>query len=1327
MSLKKFIQKKDNLVFFIISISFIFLILLSGVNSLTGFLIFGTQSQEITILPNPAFTENNLTCEISLNPHPTNYRIRWFKDEIEQTSLENETTISSTNTLKNEIWTCELTVYDEPGDQFTTHRTISNTPPSEPIIMYDSQVVNDGFVLIEDQEYIFTIVSTDPDNDPLSYFVIDLGNRGLCSLISNNEVSCTATHYTITGTTAPSPEESINYLVEFQVRDGAPEGVIPYVTINFNLTPVNDQATIPSLPDVVLNATIPWELLIVGEDEELDYPLNFSVSSTNGTHNNVLSFLEPTNIDDTSFILGFVAGAPRNNDAGIWNVTINVTDSLGSNDTRPAFSRTFQMEILRTNEAPNLTTDLSNIQGTQGEPFELFLESEADLEIDNNISLILLKNDHNEHCTTDIFDWKDYLTVIESNNTNATMRIFVPELTNNHVICRNLTIRLSEQDGAFETVNAFFNITNINDAPIIHELSFNESNIGAQENISNLSVSLYATPSFYTVNATDPDMYTYDAANTAILTYTTNDSNFYINPDTGVINLEFSDPAMIGTWPVLVTATDNDLVNPLSDSIIMNVNILPNSPPEIFFDETNLVFNQNEEVLIFINTTDIDGDDTYLLFESLENRFPSTIYDFSKEHYYSELDGFANNTVWVINLSKWIQAQVEALSPSPKPELFANALVGTHNITVKAYDSLGAHNEEFSEINFNFTILNENDAPFFDSVIHNNISDGPQIVFPPIPIDEVFVKNIYVTDFDLFLPEEIYEESLSFNITEHSGLTQYSFEKVNNNEAILTFIPLVAGTNHIVLEIKDLMNATESQRINFTVYEKTPPPIFLEVMPYFDNGLTVTSFINTSGLTQPLYVRWQENSSLTFDADISFAPNIVAGDLLTPNYLNVNWIVNDVLVESLTNVTPSVNTEHSVYFDFFSEGINNITMVATDSVNSTSNWTWQVNITNVNRRPIFCFENPLQDIETSGRIVLSNYLAFSTHQRFYDPDDDPENDGINIIDPCTRVPPLAELPSLNFSYEFLPYCNADITFNGSTVIFEAYSKGICEVIFYARDEYDRQAESNIVRVTIHDALTSGDVQSERIVTVTERITIPIEEQVDIPKPAKIIYPGPIVFYENQTIEVPLIIKNTWEEALEGISLSATALNNSMSSEQENMTISFSLNQINILQPNQEQESTLSLTNYRIGEPLMINLFAEVTNPNFVDSDTLIIAGMEQTGDSPQSVRTLVTYARDLLQASPECAELNDLLNNAQNSLDSGFIDDALRLIDGAINGCKYLLTEQERFRTESPSTLKAGISFTTEYWFEIIMTSIALIFVAIVFYVFSFIRLTLKK
>ena len=1323
-----FFSKKLN--FRILSLVLIFLVV---------FVInVGFSSASVQILPEEPKTLDDLTCEIQGSYDS----ISWFKNEVNQTDLFNEPVVLYSNTSKDENWSCRVT-HNE--DVFEDYVIILNSPPSEPTILKDGNVISSGFELTEHVEYTFQINSSDPDGDDLTYHIEELGgsgfgDRGLCETPSSGgEVTCLVDHFVLTGSEDPAVEEIIEYTVEFQVRDDAPEGVIPYTRITFTLIPVNDQAEFDegtlSLDHEIVEAFDTWNKTISGFDWELDYPLNFSVSAESLTSEE--DFLDiyfnddPETITDTSRVLMVNS---TNAHVGNWSITLNVTDDGSSDDPTPS-SHNFILEINRSNVPPEFLSNLSNISGVQGEEFNLTvnaftIDSESG---DLNFSISRYENETlNPFCSDEFFLWD--IETINGSFDNASANIFVDNLSVEHVICRYVKLRVQDETGSAVEEVVFFNITNKNDPPKIHELSFFENNTNVNENLSDLSIRLFANPVFYKVNATDPDQLTYDINNTGILSFNTNSSIFTIDESTGIMDLRVDDPDLLGVHFINVSVADNAGA---SHSRVMKLEVLNNTAPIINVSEDVLISSQNDIDLVNFNVTDLLGISVGgFIFESFNSRFDSEIYEVALDFVNWEDINQENVSFWTLNFSKWIENKTQSTDfddsipgyTEALENFFANQLVGTHNLSIKVFDEFGAF-DEFSSANLSFIVKNENDAPFFEFE-QNNLPDGHKIELGPVVVNEVFEETIFAVDFDLFLPSYIYEEELSFYLLNYSSnLSDVHFEKQSDFEAVLSFVARDLGTHNITIMVEDKEGLNDTLVLEFDAFIRSDDPVFEEVRPYLSQGETIEDFTSNLGGDSSLSVDWVENETLTFGVSVWYQ-DFLGGS--ADNSLTLEWFVNGELISVSNNVGSEERAFFDHYFDFFSQGLNEVSVVATDDLGSSSSWTWNVDVENVNRPPIFC-EGSIEDIiEVSKSLTQQYYLGyFHDSQRFYNPDDDPDNKGPGGRNPCSSgFDGVLDLPSLEFSYRFYDgSCNADFEFDGTTLQIIAHSVGTCWVIFEATDTDDESVvvDSDPVRIVISEAISQGETETERVVTVTETITIPIEEEVDVPKPTKIIYPGEVVQYHNQTIEVPIYLRNNWTEDLSGISLSAQALNISSDEEHDNVSISFSESEISFLPVDEERRVVLTLENYRSRDPLKVNIFADVSEPSFTDSDTLIIAGLEMAGDDPRSVRSLVTYARDLLLSSPECAELNDLLGGAQTALDQGRVEDALRLIDGAINGCKHLLSEEEQLRRERPGAVRLGLDFTSEYWSEIIFGSIALIFLAIVFYVFAFIRMSLKN
>jgi hypothetical protein len=117
---------------------------------------------------------------------------------------------------------------------------------------------------------------------------------------------------------------------------------------------------------------------------------------------------------------------------------------------------------------------------------------------------------------------------------------------------------------------------------------------------------------------------------------------------------------------------------------------------------------------------------------------------------------------------------------------------------------------------------------------------------------------------------------------------------------------------------------------------------------------------------------------------------------------------------------------------------------------------------------------------------------------------------------------------------------------------------------------------------------------------------------------------------------------------------------------------------------------LTVSNYRLGENYELLVAANVTDPPFEDSALILLNSIEQSGDGAD-YRVKVTFANDLLNENSECQELNEVLSQAKMRIAEGDIVQGTELVESVINGCKYLVSMQQRIQ-EKPSRIDPTIN-----------------------------------
>jgi hypothetical protein len=242
------------------------------------------------------------------------------------------------------------------------------------------------------------------------------------------------------------------------------------------------------------------------------------------------------------------------------------------------------------------------------------------------------------------------------------------------------------------------------------------------------------------------------------------------------------------------------------------------------------------------------------------------------------------------------------------------------------------------------------------------------------------------------------------------------------------------------------------------------------------------------------------------------------------------------------------------------------------------------------------------------------------------------------------------------------------------------------VVFSAHDILNASTiiSSNMVLINItnisHSSSTPIEIpvntQSTGGGTNTQPTPIPIPEEVEKPRPLQIITPSMVTTYKNATIKVPLIINNTWNETLVGITLEAQT-------NASNVTLYLDRIFIPKLSNGESVEANLYIRNYKSEGHYEIKIIGNVSLPSYQDTATIYInsAEMKSEGDELESK---ISFARDLLSSNPECQELTELLVEAKKKLaDSNYLDGA-KIVDNVINGCKYLVNNAKK-NTESPN------------------------------------------
>ncbi|MBW2983311.1 hypothetical protein KY327_03325 [Candidatus Woesearchaeota archaeon] len=913
-------------------------------------------------------------------------------------------------------------------------------------------------------------------------------------------------------------------------------------------------------------------------------------------------------------------------DVGTWQVRVNLTDN-GSTSSTPY-----------DNPNASVTFDLTVIS-TNHDPnittdfttYDIAGTQGEQLEFYVNATDIDVTDTLNFGITSNCSLTNPWdITRINGSPDNASGKVN-ETLTNSHIACRWVNVTVNDNGGGSTWEMVFLNLTNTNDNPTIQELSFYSGNNGG-DNMSNLTT-VKGMEFWYRVNATDPDQQTYEGE---VFTFSDNSTNdIMVNESTGVLSF-MPDDSHIGNHLIRVNVTDDQGLWGTRD---LHLEVKNNTAPQIQ-PIGDVTCQEDFPCQLYVEATDPDpGED--LVFSS-NNTDVFDIQDY-------------NETAW-------------ELSYTP-----TNAQVGSYAVNVTVEDRYGFTDVEV----FNLTINNTNDAPSFDPV-----DLGTVVVDYPVN------KVVDVMDEDV----DIGLDNLSYDwefLKDDDGLNDtFSFIEERNSSFTIGFTPDTShvGTYWVNLSVTDIGNLTHWENVSFEVLAKTSPPEVEEVMPYWNataNRTELGVFGNASLFSdRTVAVNVSENMTVTFDA-------LVTNDTaIANNSLTYEWFVDGQTDTTLQGVNPGSNSSLDISYGFFDSGDHEVAVRAIDERYASTNWTWDVTVTDVNRPPEL--RNDVDNVTLNTSTTISHYMSYrynhSTRlQLFYDPDDDPDGDG-------ERGEDTGEGTSLTYSVAPGYACTiASLSFSGDDLGLTPEEEGTCIIKFRATDPAGEFVDSNNVWITVTSVQVEEvetPVSSGGGATRPRPIPYPFEEPVESPYPIELITPEEVFTYVNESVEVPLQLANTWNESLTDVTLNATTANSS-----DDINFSFSKSHFPTMATGENHSVTLTIDGYRQEGPLSVVVSANVEDPEYVDSATIMINAMEQK-QSGDDVESKVTFARDLLNENPECQELNELLNEAEKKRQAQQYEEAIKLINGAVDGCKYLINHDKEPTSEQPKDFFAVMTLS---------------------------------
>ncbi|MEM2139328.1 MAG: hypothetical protein QXM96_04220, partial [Candidatus Woesearchaeota archaeon] len=848
-------RKKKHGFFFFFFLNFVFFLFFLN-------FVLSVDSLPVSLTPENATTLDNLICSWNTTTFQK-VNVTWYNGTNIYSEIKETTSIqvlSSFIAKKNEIWNCSVVEWNNSLNYGSAKTTIVNAPPYQPNVINDS--------IEEDSLYSRDIATTDPDNDALISY--------MCVPSKFSITESTISWQPVSSDVEPLSSKLYNFTCIAFDSDFSSSSKKFFL----NVTAKNDKPYFVSLNNATKNESQKLQHIISVSDEENPSGLfNLSFNSYNCPYNPV-SVFEINRTSNNSFIFQVINNQTLTiNEIG--NCTINLTlyDPL---TTSVNHSELFNIEVITTNHLPNFTyIESKDRYYNQTENFQLLINA-TDIDENELLSFTITT----PYCS--VSPWN--ITLLNnSNNASALIKAF--PLNESHIKCKIINLKVIDSKNAYSNITLELNVSNVNDAPVINELSFHINNSFSNKNLTNLSAYSFVEFTYY-VNATDIDI-DYQTDLTDYLTYDSNSTlcidcpYFLINPNTGEINFTPNETHIGKTFSYKVNVSDK---YGLFDEKILIITILNNSIP--FFNQSLPNIYAKEDLLytLKINASDLED-------KNVSFYINTTLFNISNQ-------GLINFTPTCLD-------------------------VGNYSVLIKIFDSFGAENSTIINVSINMSP----DMPFISTLQNITLFE-----------DEIFSTYLIASDDDLTCNQF---DNLIFNYSFINGnetnFTLFNLENQNNSgnyKSLLTLQAKDKGNFLINFSVQDLYNYKSSMLWNISVINRSNVPIINNITPF---GSPYTNF---SSSWKPVSDFSGSYTTINISENMTIYFNHNTTDLDNDN-LNFTWLKNNNFLNNSKNI--------SYYFDFDSSGNHNITLIVSDIRNNkTANnvsFSWNINVKNLNRQP----------------------------------------------------------------------------------------------------------------------------------------------------------------------------------------------------------------------------------------------------------------------------------------------------------------------------------------------------------------------------------------
>jgi hypothetical protein len=1134
---------------------------------------------------------------------------------------------------------------------------------------------------------------------------------------------------------------------------------------------INATNDIPSFVD--LNLTYNFSESVQGNytvnaiDEEEHYPLSFNLTFYNCTHaawsgraeGENCSIFNLTEDSNTSAGFGFLAD---HNDVGTYFANFSATDFNGTcphsfcNSSSYEGNKSSGVYELTFNVYSSLSVNVTNCTGAtviEGNQFNCTINVSTRGETDelNFSSYGFFSSNPAMSYDESNRDWFHGASTDNSSNFFYTLPI---SITPTKKEVGNWTVNFS----VWDVLNS-----NLDLEQIEIYINFTESAVSLNS-ISNVTVYENVT---FEANASDDDLFIWDTSvKSEALTFTSNTSwvsvtspavtNNNINYLLSNVSVDYNTAVLSGeaNYSVMVNVSDN--VGNVASRIFV-VEILNDSAP--VWNDTSYLFESNEGDNVYLNLSEYvsDADNDSLNFSytnsSVFDNFNLTIEGIIN---FTSLDAdvgehLLNITVTDGKLSTEVVFNFSISNVVDAPSLFSftgNNATGQSTL-VEGFTFIAT---EGAAVNFSL-IINDDDflipsgqESYYDESLTINVSftnstGGSVNLFNflfvqfGVPSDESVSYNATYTP----IISELGNYTVFINITDASG----------NSTNRTWFLNMTETLQAPVLELVDNVSLTIYDYLNFSFNASDDEDDF--------NGLNLSYSIANLSLNAPNLTVSYEDVEFNMSSNASYAGAWAYNVTVTDNDSLIDSQVFWIFVYGAASlISPSENSSLSLTENISS--VLNFTINHSVGDNLTYEF-WTDNMSCVYQDNTNCSYGNFSFRSLTGSFGNGSALNWTFASSFTD-----ETYG-NLKNLTVSVYPNSSLLSssqrmsvaTNFSFKLnVSHTNAPLSVINSSIFLQSdyntninldlsdyFSDADVDDTYYLQSvnfskslghvdiSVSHSSGWDVVIGTIVDSAFSGNVSilgNDSLSSDTlENIEVTFVAPTVVTTPSsggssgtstklkfyslRIIVPDDVIISEDNYIEIPFRLENSGGVDLIGINLSSTVLFNNVFTEDVSTELNNSYIQELKVGDGQDYTMRILAETNRSGK-YRATITANVSSPEFSDWADFFI-DLRKTNES--EAQQLLIFTSKIVADNPECLELTEIFHRAEEALDLGNIDEAMRLASEVSQACEDAISSNEQIRY--------GLeSFVERNFYYIAFMMLVIFFVGFIVYVYKRVR-----